>query len=247
MKGMDGDIHIHPEIEEVYRDAAERIALLATRSIAERGAFHFALAGGATPASTYKVLGSPPLRDEVDWSRVHVYFGDERCVPPDHRDSNFRMAQKALLSRVPIPESQQHRIHGELEPEEAVRRYSETLRRELPLEGTIPVFDLVMLGTGPDGHIASLFPATDILKRRKPVAAVYVPKLEAWRVSLTFPVLNAARHVILLVTGQKKADVIRHVVKHRYSNPLPLEMLRPRGQLEWFLDRTAARHIIPVA
>ncbi|SCZ58406.1 6-phosphogluconolactonase [Thiohalomonas denitrificans] len=246
MKGMDGDIHIHPELEEVYRDSAERIALLATRSIAEHGSFHFALAGGATPAGTYKVLGTPPLRDEVDWSRVHVYFGDERCVPPDHRDSNFRMAQKTLLSRVPLPESQQHRIRGELEPEAAVRHYTETLRRELPLEGTIPVFDLVMLGTGPDGHIASLFPGTDILKRRKPVAAVYVPKLGAWRISLTFPVLNAARHVIVLVTGPKKADVIRHVVKHHDSNPLPLELLRPRGQLEWFLDRAAARYIIPI-
>lgn len=246
MKGMVGDIHIHPDLDEVYRDTAERIALLATRQIADHGAFHIALAGGATPEGTYRTLARPPLRDEVDWSRVHIYFGDERCVPPDHRDSNYRMARRALLDHVPIPPEQQHRIRGEMEPQAAAEAYAAELRQSLPLEGTIPVFDLILLGTGPDGHIASLFPGTDILTRRKPVAAVWVPKLAAWRVSLTFPVLNAARHLMLLVTGTKKADVIRHVVKHRYSNPLPVEMLRPRGHLEWFLDRAAARHIVPI-
>lgn len=233
-------LHILPDQATLFQAVAERVLELGTQAITERGAFHLALAGGATPQGLYARLSSPALADRLDWSRVHLYFGDERSVPPDHRDSNYRMVRESLLDPLPSP-PQVHRITGEQTPEQAAAEYAALLRRQLPAEG----FDLVLLGLGPDGHIASLFPGSDALhQQRQAVVADYVPKLDSWRITLTLPVLNRARHLLLLVSGAHKADVLRHVLRNiSHANPLPVEMLRPRGSLEWFIDAPAARHI----
>lgn len=232
--------HVLPDPDALYRAAAERLLELGKRALAERGAFHLALAGGATPRGLYLLLSSPELAGRLDWTQVHLYFGDERSVPPEHQDSNYRMVRESLLERLPAA-PQVHRIAGELTPEQAAADYAALLERQLPADG----LDLVLLGLGPDGHIASLFPGSDSLNQRKhKVSADYVPKLNSWRITLTLPVLNHARHLLLLVSGTHKADVLRHVQRNiTHANPLPVEMLRPQGQLEWFVDAAAARHI----
>lgn len=233
-------LHVLPDPEALYRATAARVLELGTQAIAERGTFHLALAGGATPQGLYMLLSSPELAGRLDWTKVHLYFGDERHVPPEHQDSNYRMVRESLLERLPAT-PQVHRIAGELAPEQAAADYAALLDRQLPADG----FDLVLLGLGPDGHIASLFPGSDTLNQRKQkVRADYVPKLNSWRITLTLPVLNHARHLLLLVSGAHKADVLRHVLRNiAHANPLPVEMLRPQGQLEWFVDAAAARHI----
>jgi len=233
-------LHILPDQAALFHAVAERLLDLGAQAIAERGAFHLALAGGTTPQGLYALLSRPELADRLDWPQVQIYFGDERCLPPEHHDSNYRMVREALLD--PLPRKPQvHRIGGELPPEQAAAEYAALLRRQLPADG----FDLVLLGLGPDGHIASLFPGSDTLNQgRQKVVADYVPKLDSWRITLTLSALNRARHVLLLVSGTHKADVLRHVLRNiTHANPLPVEMLRPKGQLEWFIDAPAARHI----
>ncbi|MCC6302143.1 MAG: 6-phosphogluconolactonase [Gammaproteobacteria bacterium] len=244
---MDGDrrLHIHPDPVALAHAAAARFAALARAAQADHRGFHVALAGGSTPRQLYRALATE-FRDRIDWGATHVYFGDERCVPPGHPDSNFGMADEALLSHVALPPAQIHRIEAEdPDPRAAARHYADLLHRHLPRahgEAT-GRFDLVLLGLGPDGHIASLFPDTAILdERRAWAAAVHVDKLQAWRISLTYPVLDAARHLALLVAGEGKAEIVRDVLGE--TGPAarhPAARLRPRGELEWFLDRAAAR------
>lgn len=233
-------LHVLPDQAALFHAAAARVLELGAQAIAERGSFHLALAGGTTPQGLYALLSSAELAGRLDWAKVHLYFGDERGVPPEHRDSNYRMVRENLLAHLPVA-PQVHRIAGELPPEQAAADYAALLHKQLSAAG----FDLILLGLGPDGHIASLFPGSDALNQRKqPVVADYVPKLDSWRITLTLPVLNHARHVILLVSGAHKADVLRHVLHNiSHANPLPVEMLRPKGQLEWFVDAQAARHI----
>lgn len=233
-------LHVLPDQAALFRVAAERLLELGIQAIAERGAFHLALAGGATPQGLYALLSSPALAGRLDWGRVQLYFGDERSVPPEHRDSNYRMVRESLLDHLAAA-PQVHRIAGEQAPEQAAADYAALLQRQLPADG----FDLILLGLGPDGHVASLFPGSDALNQhRQAVVATYVPTLDSWRITLTFPVLNHARHLLLLVSGAHKADVLRHVLHNiAHANPLPVEMLRPKGQLEWFVDAQAARHI----
>jgi 6-phosphogluconolactonase len=243
---MGRNIHILKDATELASAAARRVVDLAERAVAEHGAFHLALAGGSTPQGLYHVLARPEFSEKIPWEKVRVYFGDERNVPPDHADSNYRMARKSLLEHVPIPAEQIFRMHGEDPPEEAAAAYAQVLKRELPADGNgWPQFDLVLLGMGPDGHTASLFPNTDILDSREhAVDAVHVPKLDTWRISLTFPTINAARHVAILVSGEKKADVTRHVLCHTPgAAPLPIQMVRPSGPVEWYLDADAAMHL----
>lgn len=244
---MDGDrrLHIHTDPGALAQAAAARFAELARAAQTDRGAFHVALAGGSTPQRLYQVLATE-FRDRIDWGATHVYFGDERCVPPGHPDSNFGMANEALLSRVALPPAQIHRIEAEdPDPRTAARRYAELLRDRLPRAPgeTAGRFDLVLLGLGPDGHIASLFPDTAILDERDAwAAAVHVDRLRAWRISLTYPALDAARHIALLVAGEGKAEIVRDVLGATGTAARhPAARLRPRGGLEWFLDRAAAR------
>ena len=240
-------LYLHPDPEALSRNAAQRLIEYAAQSIAERGAFHLALAGGSTPRGLYQRLASPECARQVDWSRVHVYFGDERCVPLDHPDSNFLMAQQTLLSRVPIPRAQIHAIRADPAtlPHD-VEVYGRLLSEQLPRsEDEVPQFDLILLGLGRDGHTASLFPGTPILaERTQPAAGVYAPVLPPWRVSLTLPVLDHARRLMFLVTGADKAEIVRRVfLDPPVGPPLPVRLIAPRGEVEWHLDAAAAQYL----
>ncbi|RMD80510.1 MAG: 6-phosphogluconolactonase [Gammaproteobacteria bacterium] len=241
-----GDLRIHPDPEALARAVAERWIQLAEEAVRARGRFHVALAGGSTPRRLYALLAQPPYRDRVPWQQVHVFFGDERCVPPDHPDSNYRMAREALLDHVPIPPGQVHRIEGEAEdPAEAATRYARLLTAELPLSAQgVVQFDLILLGMGADGHTASLFPGTPILRERaRLVEAVYVERLGSWRISITLPVIEHAHHVLFMVTGKEKAATVREVFTNRRTPPYPVQLIHPRGELEWHLDQAAASEL----
>ena len=181
--------------------------------IKERGRFSVALSGGNTPRAVFSLLADE--HKELPWDRIHVFFGDERHVPPDHPDSNFRMASESLLSKVPIPEENVHRIHAELEPEDAAKDYDEQLAEFFQLiNDDWPRFDLIFLGLGDDGHTASLFPGSSALSDLSSrVAANWVEKLQTFRITLTFPVLNHAADVIFLVSGESKAQILSAVLR----------------------------------
>lgn len=242
---MDGKhaLHIEADLHSTAQAAAARWAELAREAIRERGAFHVALAGGSTPRALYEALAREPWRDQINWRATFIWFGDERCVPPTHPDSNYRMAQETLLALVDCPSTQIQRMEGERDPHAAARDYQRLLETRLPREelpDLPPHLDLVLLGLGSDGHIASLFPNTAILNQQIALTdAVFVPKLSAWRISLTYPLIAAARQVMMLVTGASKADIVTAVL-HGAAQELPATRLRSRSAIEWYLDRAAA-------
>ena len=206
-----------------------------------------ALAGGSTPRGLYQLLTQPPYESQIAWKRIRIFFGDERQVPPKHQESNFRMAQEAILSQVPIPPDQVFRIEGERSPEEAAIRYEGLLREQFGASiGHVPRFDLILLGMGGDGHTASLFPGTSAVREsQKLVAAPWVEKLQTHRVTLTPPVLNAAKHVMFLVSGQDKAKALQSVLEGK-DNPAqyPAQIVQPtEGQVLWLVDADAASHL----
>jgi 6-phosphogluconolactonase len=227
--------------------AAAAAAEFARAAAACKGEFRVALSGGATPRALYQLLASDkaPYRAAVPWDRLRFYWGDERCVPPDDPDSNYRMAYDALLSRVPARAGSIRRIDGELDdPEESARLYADTLRREL---GPAPRFDWVFLGLGADGHTASLFPGTPAAAERTLLArGVRVVAKPSKRVTLTLPVFNAAKTVVFLVAGADKAETVRRVLGEPPSEDLPASLVAPAsGDLIWMLDAGAASKIPP--
>lgn len=231
----------------LFREAAAEFACAAEEAVASRGAFAVALAGGSTPRGLYELLAGDPLFSRrVPWDRAHVFFGDERHVPPDHPDSNYKMANEALLSKVPVPLGNVHRIAGE-EPDtgRAAAAYEEVLRAHFLLpQGALPRFDLVLLGLGPEGHTASLFPgATALEQTRRLAVSTWVGKLNTHRITLTAPVFNAAANVAFLVAGQDKAAPLKAVVEGPYEpRQLPAQLIRPAsGRLIFFADADAAR------
>jgi 6-phosphogluconolactonase len=239
------EVRVFDTAEEVAAAAARRFAELARDAIAARGLFSVALAGGNTPRRVYELLASDGLREQVSWPAVHVFFGDERQVPAEHPDSNFRMASEALLSRVPVPARNVHRIEGRGDAAANASLYEDELRGFFG-EADWPRFDLVMLGMGDDGHTASLFPGTPALSEgRAWVVANRVEKLGAWRVTLTAPAINAARHVLFTVNGAGKAARLREVLRgERDPARLPSQLIRPAdGALEWFVDKAAAAQL----
>ena len=227
--------------------AGARIATFVREPLTERGCARIALAGGRTPEAVYRLLAEPPYRERVDWARVEVFWGDERCVPPDHTDSNYRMALEALISRVPVPAAHVHRMRGEVDPTAAAQEYERTLRTVFGETGDGPPrLDLILLGLGSDGHTASLFPGTPVVREAAQwVAAAWVAKFEVWRLTLTPPSLNAARHVLFLVTGPDKAEAVRAVLEGPLDpDRLPAQIVRPsEGRVEWILDREAASRL----
>jgi 6-phosphogluconolactonase len=238
-----GDLRIHADADALIDAVAERCLALANSAISARGKFHVALSGGITPRALYSRLTHSKFANRLAWDRVHVYFGDERTVPPDHIDSNYRMAKEILLDHVPVPASQIHRIEGEaLDPHNAALKYTRTLTRNLPLSAQgVVQFDLLLLGVGHDGHIASLFPGTPVLhERARLVEAVHVEKLNAWRITVTLPVIDHARHVLILVSGEDKAPIMRDVFATRHTPPYPVQLINPQGALEWHIDQAAA-------
>ncbi len=261
-----GELTVVPTPERLAWVAAERIADLASRAIAKRGRFVVALSGGSTPRPTYRLLAQDRGPLAIDWSRVQIFWGDERCVPPDHPDSNYRMARRALLDHVQVPAAQVHRVKGELPPQEAAAAYRAELgdaashrgwgtSREQVVPGErARTFDLILLGLGSDGHTASLFPGTAaVAERRRDVIAVYAERLDSWRVTLTLPIINDARHVIFLVSGRRKADALARVHAggstgegDKASEQLPAKLVRPtEGTLTWLVDRDAAAALSP--
>lgn len=230
---------------EVAAAAAEFFATMAVEAIARRGSFAVALSGGSTPRLMHDHLTREPLASRIGWSRAELFFGDERAVGPDHADSNYRMARETLFDRVAIPPSQIHRMIGEAADLAAsARDYASILQSQLPLCATgFPTFDLILLGMGPDGHTASLFPGTEALdETRLWVVANDVPQLQTRRLTLTFPVLNAAKNVLFLVTGQAKAAPVAEIFStERGRAHHPAGRVRPtEGRLLWLLDREAA-------
>jgi 6-phosphogluconolactonase len=217
--------------------AAEHFVATARAAIAKRGVFYVALAGGSTPKGLYQKLATSPYIEQVDWTRVHLFFGDERCVPPTHDDSNFKMARLAMIDLIPIPAENVHRMPTEsYEPADVAVRYAETLSDTM---GEAP-FDLVLLGLGPDGHIASLFPETPALSVTDSLTtSVYVEKFDSWRVTITYPVINAARQVIIFIAGEGKAAIVKDITTDAVSG-LPVQGLAPENDYYWFMDTAAA-------
>jgi 6-phosphogluconolactonase len=232
------------ESEDALAEAAAlAIVEAAVDAIAVRGRFTLVLSGGDTPRRTYARLAQTPFRDRIDWLKTRVFFGDERGVPPDHRDSNYGMAWATLLSKVPVPPASIFRIRGEGEdPETAAADYARALTEALGLRrGERPRFDLVLLGLGVDGHTASLFPGSPVLKEvfRTVVAVHATAAAIPQRITLTLPVLNAAAEVLFLVAGPEKAKVVKAALGDQAT--LPAAMVRPgEGRLRWLLDRAAA-------
>ncbi len=254
--------HIYADITDVIHAAAREWITSAARAIAERGEFHVALSGGTTPRALYQCLASAEFSEKIDWQHVHIWFGDERTVPPQHPDSNYHMAHEALLRHVPVPLINIHRMRGEQsDAHEAARAYQAQLITHMPLvsEGpsatAIPKFDLLLLGLGNDGHVASLFPDTPILSERtKWVAAVFVNKLNVWRISLTLPIIDNARNIMVLVAGAGKAGIVGEILAGIGNKPssvpaepsacYPVEMINCGVVMDWYLDSAAAQHII---
>lgn len=226
--------------------AAQHFVEQAEQAIAARGRARIAISGGSTPRATFALLADPtqPWRERMDWSKLDLWWVDERCVPPGHPDSNYRMTREALLDHVPLAPEQIHRIDGELDPEAAAARYESELRNSFRLEGAeVPRFDVVALGMGPDGHTASLFPHTQALYELSRLAiANHVEAKEAWRVTLTSPVINRASHVFFLIAGADKAKILQEVFTGpRDPDRLPSQLIQPAGGiLTLLLDRAAA-------
>lgn len=227
--------------EALARTAAEMFMEQARISIQKRRCFTVALAGGNTPRHLYASLSTPEFSSQIDWENVHLFWGDERCVPPSHPESNFRMVREFL--QVPVPEQNIHRIQGELPPEEAAMRYEQELRAFF---GEIPRFDLILLGLGEDGHTASLFPTSPALHEQTrwvvDVSHAVPPPPLVPRVTLTLPVINHAREVLFLVSGSTKAERVAQIL-HGATTPeeLPASAVQPlNGNLTWLLDQPAA-------
>ena len=245
MSSCQRDIHVYPTPQALVEAAAEHLLDHARQAIAVRDSFTLALAGGSTPKGLYARLTAPPFRSQLDWTKVQFFWGDERHVPPDHADSNYRMAHEALLSRLPISKGQIHRVPSELpKAQTAAVRYEALLRQKFGVsEPDIPRFDFVLLGMGPDGHTASLFPGTQAVhETSRLVAAPWVDKLQTSRITLTPVLLNHARQVTFLISGEAKADTLHAVLEGPFQpDVLPAQIIGPRdGTLTWLMDQTAA-------
>jgi 6-phosphogluconolactonase len=235
-----GELQVYRNPPVLAHALADYFIANATLALAERGEFRVALAGGRTPRAAYELLGTEPLSTEVSWSDTFLYFGDERCVPPEDEQSNSRMVQRALLNAVPIPSGNVHRVRGEIDPGLAANEYASILRADL---GETPQFDLILLGLGQDGHTASLFPGTaPDTDDAALVRAVYAKSQMMWRVTVTPKVINMARNVVFAVEGAEKAQIMAQV----YEGPrdpvkYPAQIVHPvSGRLSWFVDELAA-------
>ena len=235
------------DADALAREAASELTRRAQSGVAATGRFTVVLSGGSTPRRLYALLADPaqPFRGEVPWSATHVFWGDERHVPPDDPQSNYRTANEALLSRVPVPPENVHRIEGErADAGEAAAAYARELQRFFGLApGEFPRFDLVLLGMGPDGHTASLFPGSDALAvTDRLTAGPWVEKFQSYRITLTFPVFDNAAQVLFLVSGPDKAETLRAVLDPKTPpETFPCQRIRPsHGELVWLVDRPAA-------
>jgi 6-phosphogluconolactonase len=246
------EYRVYQETDALSRAVAQHFVGGIQAAVAARGIARIAISGGGSPKPVFSLLADPrePYREKIPWDRLVVFWVDERCVPPDHPDSNYGVARDLLFSRVPIAPDHVIRIQGELDPEEAAAVYESAIRGHLRLEGAeVPIFDVLQLGMGDDGHTASLFPHTEALHEMGRVSvANHVPQQkESWRVTLTWPVINAAREVFFLIDGAKKAGPLGRVLQGPYDpETLPSQLIQPQnGRLLFYLDGAAAAHLPP--
>ena len=244
-------VRVYPNATEVARAAARLFVDFAWQSIARHGQFFVALSGGSTPRMLFELLASNEFRGQVDWAKVHVFWSDERAVPPNHPDSNYGMARRELLLRVPIPQANVHRMEAEkANIGRAAHEYEEVLGKYLELDDRgFPRFDLIFLGMGADGHTASLFPGTRVTRQTSRwVSTPMVAKLNARRMTLTLPVLDAALRVVFLVVGAEKAETLRAVLEGKAEPPYPAQLVQPRDNgLKLFLVDQAAGALLEAA
>jgi len=249
MKVPPANVEVSESPVAVMEAAAEAFVEIAARAIGTSGRFAVALSGGATPKSLYRLLAADPYASGVSWPRVHVFWGDERCVPPGDPSSNYRMAREVLLDRVPLPTENIHRIEGEGDPAAAALAYERLLRAMFSTPQGPPrlepgaCFDLVLLGMGDNGHTASLFPGLAAVRETERwVVAEYVAEVSMWRVTMTPEVINAAAEVLFLVSGGEKAPMLRRVLQGPHQpDVLPAQIVAPRaGRLRWLVDAAAA-------
>ena len=243
--------HVLPDGEKLARAMAEQLLDAAQEAVASRGVARIAISGGNTPKRTFEMLADPAANEFAvfPWDKTDLFWVDERCVPPDDKESNYRMTRLALLDKVPLAADHVFRIEGELDPELAAARYESVIRNRFRLEGAeLPTFDLVALGMGPDGHTASLFPHTAGIHELTRIAiANHVPQKETWRVTLTSPVINQGRKVVFLIGGTDKAAVLKNVLSDKYDpETWPSQVIQPKsGQLLMLLDQAAAAELPP--
>ena len=237
---LSSNVRILPDAEAIAHIAARIFQSAAAVAIASRGRFSVALSGGSSPQRLYRMLGSA-YRANIRWDLTHIFWSDERCVPADHAQSNFRLANEELISRISMPAGNIHRMRGELPPEEAAREYELDLRTHFGVDG-IPKFDLILLGMGSDGHAASLFPGAETLSEMERLAVpAYAASVGNWRITLTVPVLNSASLVVFLVTGRTKAEIVTEILAKGKRDPYPAGAISPQhGRIVWLLDHDAA-------
>lgn len=241
------DLLVLSDSDELARAAAERFVNQSIEAVRGKGVFTVALSGGSTPKRLYELLADPdePFREQLPWDKTHFFWTDERHVPPDHSDSNYRMVNEAMLSCVPVPKENLHRMPGENpSASEAADEYEKTLRTFFKLNGgNLPRFDLILLGLGADGHTASIFPGSEVLRqKRRLVAAPWVEKLKSYRITITPPVINNGALILFLVSGLEKAGILRDVLQG-VADPVryPAQLVKPtNGRLLWLADNAAA-------
>ena len=245
---MRPEIVVAGDTEDLVEVAHEELRAAAFAAVRTRGRFMIALSGGSTPFALYRRLAELPEagEDELPWENIHWFWGDERCVAPEDPDSNYGNTRDALLDHAPIPAANLHRMRGEDDPEEAARAYEDELRTAFSVgPHEVPRFDLVLLGIGPDGHAASLFPGSAALaENRRLCVANRIDRLAAWRLTLTYPVLDAARAIAFLAEGDAKAEIAARVLGSLEQPPLPAQLVAPRdGRLLFLLDAAAAARL----
>ncbi len=235
------EVNIYKDKQEVAQEFSKYLKDF----VAGKEAVHMALSGGSTPKIVFDVLADL-YAEEINWNTIHLFWGDERCVPPTHDDSNYKMTVDHLLSKINIPEENIHRIKGENKPDYEAERYSQVLEEKLPLENSIPQFDLVILGMGDDGHTASIFPhEIDLWKSNKNCVVAIHPDSGQKRVSITGKIINNAKEVAFLVTGASKSEKVRIITKKEPgSDTFPAKLVSPTSKkLQWFLDEDAASEL----
>ncbi len=243
-------ISIYPDTETLSQQAAQYIVRVAQESISAHRRFTLALSGGSTPKKLYGMLAEEPYRSQIDWTLVDIFWSDERCVPPDDMESNYHMAQQVLLSKVPIPANQIHRMPADQTDRHAASyAYTLEMQQAFGSDG-VPNFDLIQLGMGPEGHTASLFPhQASLHEQQRLVMPVVVSKPPPPRLTFTPRLLNAASHVLFLVTGAEKQDAVQAVLEGEYQpDEYPAQIVKPsRGEVTWMLDTAATGKLQRVA
>jgi 6-phosphogluconolactonase len=246
---IDKIIRVFPTLDRLYQAAADQYVEVVRQAVQSHGRAYVTLSGGSTPQRLYQLLASPPYQTSVHWNVIHFYWGDERCVPMEHPESNFGRVKKILLDRVLVRKVNIHRVHGELTPENAAKNYIRTLAKNGTADQPWPQMDYTLMGMGADGHTASLFPGKENSKEE--VAPVIVTSGEylnrpVERVTLTPRVFNSSRNVVFLVTGADKAAILAAVLNGPYDPVnLPAQRIQPaHGTLTWLVDSLAARLIV---